>query len=270
LNGTGDVGVGTGEIDEVGDGLERIVDFVGDGGGETAGGGELFALAEGGLLGFAGGDVPHGADHAGDDGGAGSEGGNAAGGDPGGEAAGRIDSALGAVVAAGVEGAAEACGNFNEVFRGDDTMAELGAGDGDVGLGEEEVGGSLVEIEEVGGTIPGPGTELFGVEGMTEAAGGLKLEGVRGVDESDLAGEAFGEANVIDGDGGLRGDGGDETFAERGEDVDVGMAVDEAAEDIATAAADGDGEITSHGRVAGRHSGERKVVTVAGIEGDVG
>jgi phage-related minor tail protein len=45
LDGRGDVGVGTGEIDEVGDSLERVIDLVGNGGGEAAGGGELLALA---------------------------------------------------------------------------------------------------------------------------------------------------------------------------------------------------------------------------------
>ncbi len=47
LDGRRYVGVGAGEIDEVGDGFEGVVDLVGDGGGEAAGGGELFALAEG-------------------------------------------------------------------------------------------------------------------------------------------------------------------------------------------------------------------------------
>ncbi len=39
------VGVGD-EVEEVGDGLERIVDLVRDGAGEAADGGELFALNE--------------------------------------------------------------------------------------------------------------------------------------------------------------------------------------------------------------------------------
>ena len=37
------------EIDEVGDGFERIIDLVRDGGGEAADGGEFFAADEGGL-----------------------------------------------------------------------------------------------------------------------------------------------------------------------------------------------------------------------------
>ncbi len=41
--------IGLGEIDEVGDRLERVVDFVGDGGGEAADGGELFGADEGEL-----------------------------------------------------------------------------------------------------------------------------------------------------------------------------------------------------------------------------
>ncbi len=35
-NGLGDVGIGAGEVDEVGDGLEGVVDLVGDGGGKAA------------------------------------------------------------------------------------------------------------------------------------------------------------------------------------------------------------------------------------------
>ena len=64
LDGGGHGGVCLAEIDEVGDRLERVVDLVRDGGGEAAGGGELFRLAEGCLLRLAIGDVLHGADHA--------------------------------------------------------------------------------------------------------------------------------------------------------------------------------------------------------------
>jgi hypothetical protein len=139
-----------------------------------------------------------------------------------------------------------------------------------MGLGVKEPGGALIEIEEVGGAIPGPGAELGGVEGLVEAVGGLALEGAGGVDVGDLLGEVVGEANVVDGDGGLGGDGADQVFAGVGEDVDVGMAVEQAADDVASATADGHGEIAAHGRVAGRHAGEGRVAAVAGIEGDVG
>ena len=43
-------GVGLAEVDEVGHGLERVVDLMRYGRGEASGGGELFALAQGGLL----------------------------------------------------------------------------------------------------------------------------------------------------------------------------------------------------------------------------
>jgi hypothetical protein len=156
------------------------------------------------------------------------------------------------------------------VFGGDDALKQLGAGDGEMGLGVEEAGGALVEVEEVGGAIPGPGAELGRVEGLVEAVGGLALEDAGGVDVGDLLGEVGGEANVVDGDGGLGGDGADEIFAGVGENVDVGMTVEQAADDVASATADGDGEIAAHWRVAGRHAGEGRVVAVAGIEGDVG
>ena len=56
------------EEEEVGDGVERIVDLVGDGGGEAAGDGK-FLIGEQGLLGFAGdGDIAKDEDEA-DDGG---------------------------------------------------------------------------------------------------------------------------------------------------------------------------------------------------------
>ena len=74
----------------------------------------------------------------------------------------------------------------------------------------------------------------------------------------------FGEANVVDGDGGLRGDGGDEIFAGRREDAGVGMAVEQTAEDVAGAAAHGNGEIAAHGRMVGRHAGEGRVIGRSG------
>ncbi len=45
------------EIEEIGDGLEGVVDLVGDGAGEAADGGELFALDEGGFGAFLVGDL---------------------------------------------------------------------------------------------------------------------------------------------------------------------------------------------------------------------
>ncbi len=132
------------------------------------------------------------------------------------------------------------------------------------------MGGALVEVEEVGGTVPGPGAELGSVEGLAEAVGGLALEGAGGVDVGDLVGEAVREAKVVDGDGGLGGDDGDEVFAGGGEAVDVGMAVEEAAEAVAGAAADGDGKIAANGRVIGRERGEGEAFGKAGVEVDVG
>ncbi len=83
-------------------------------------------------------------------------------------------------------------------------------------------------------------------------------------------GEALGEAGVVDGDGGLGGDGGDEIFAGGGEDIGFGMAVEQAAENVAGATTDGDGEIAADGRMVGRHAGEGRILAVAGIAGDVG
>src|SRR6185369_7859900 len=45
------------EIEEIHDSLKRVVDLVRDGGGDSAGGGELFCLEKGELEGFARGDV---------------------------------------------------------------------------------------------------------------------------------------------------------------------------------------------------------------------
>ena len=55
--GAGEGGVGAGEVEEVDGGLERVVDLVGDGGGEAAHGGEFFGAEEGGLGELAVGDV---------------------------------------------------------------------------------------------------------------------------------------------------------------------------------------------------------------------
>jgi hypothetical protein len=155
------------------------------------------------------------------------------------------------------------------VFGVDDAFAQLGAGDGEMGLRVKEGGGALVEVEEVGGAIPSPGAELGGVEGVVETVGGLALEDAGGMDVGDLLSEVGGEANVVDGDGGLGGDGTDQIFAVVGEDVDVGMTVEQAADNVASTTADGHGEITAQGRVAGRHASEGRVVAVARIEGDV-
>ena len=48
------------------------------------------------------------------------------------------------------------------------------------------------------------------------------------------------------------------------------MAVEDAAERLAGAAEDGDGEIAANGQMAGRHAVEGRVVSVAGILRDVG
>ncbi len=66
LAGLGIPGSFTGEIQEVGDGLERIVDLVGDGAGEAAYGGQLLGLHEGQLGAFAFGDVDAEDDDSGD------------------------------------------------------------------------------------------------------------------------------------------------------------------------------------------------------------
>ena len=50
-------GLLAGEEDEVHDGFERVVDLVGDGGGHSAGGGDLFCLKQRLLESFSGGDV---------------------------------------------------------------------------------------------------------------------------------------------------------------------------------------------------------------------
>ena len=55
-----------GEVEQVGDSFERVVDFVGDGAGEAADGGELFGLQEGLLGELAVGDVDADDDDAGD------------------------------------------------------------------------------------------------------------------------------------------------------------------------------------------------------------
>ena len=54
LEGGGDLVGGVDEVDEVGDGLEGVVNLVRDGGGEAAGGGEFFAFDQGSLGGLLG------------------------------------------------------------------------------------------------------------------------------------------------------------------------------------------------------------------------
>src|SRR5271154_5607817 len=53
----GEVGGQGDEVEEVSDGLEGVVDLVGDGAGETTDGGELFALDESGFSFFLVGDL---------------------------------------------------------------------------------------------------------------------------------------------------------------------------------------------------------------------
>ncbi len=81
---------------------------------------------------------------------------------------------------------------------------------------------------------------------------------------------AVGEAKVVDGDGGLGGDGGDEVFAGGGEVVDGGVAVDEAAEALAGAAADGGRKDSCERQGDWGRGGEGKVAGEARVEGDVG
>jgi hypothetical protein len=126
-------------------------------------------LAEGVLLGFAGGNILHCADHADDVGAIGGEVGVAGGGEPRLDAVGGLDAVFGAVDTSGLEKALEVFGGEGLVFEDDDTFAEGGAGNGDVRLRVEEEGGALVEVEEVSGAVPGPGAELGGVESLAES-----------------------------------------------------------------------------------------------------
>ncbi len=66
LAGLGVDGGFAGEVEEVGDGFERVVDLVGDGAGEAAYGGELFGLHEGEFGALALGDVDAEHDDSGD------------------------------------------------------------------------------------------------------------------------------------------------------------------------------------------------------------
>ena len=108
------------------------------------------------------------------------EGGEAAGSDPALRLVGAFGTVLGAVGAAVEYGFAEIGGGVGEVVGVDDAAAELGAADGCVGLGEEELGGALVEVEAVGGHVPAPGAEGAGVEGLAKTAGGFG-HGVKGL-----------------------------------------------------------------------------------------
>ena len=85
----------------------------------------------------------------------------------------------------------------------------------------------------------------------------------------DFAADEIAEAEVLDGDGGLGGDGGDEVFGLLGEDAGLGMAVEEASEDFVRLRFDGDGEIAADREVALGHSAIWGVVAVAGVLGDV-
>ncbi len=51
-DGFGETVGGLGDVDEIADGFERVIDLMRDGGGEASGGGQLFCLAED-FLGFA-------------------------------------------------------------------------------------------------------------------------------------------------------------------------------------------------------------------------
>ena len=82
------------------------------------------------------------------------------------------------------------------VIARNDALAKFSACDGGMRLGVEKLCGASVEIKEVGCTIPGPGAELFGIECLTEAAGGLALEGAGGVEESDFGNCGWGDGRV--------------------------------------------------------------------------
>ena len=182
------------EVEEVGDGFEGVVDLVGDGGGETAGGGELFGAAEGFLAALLLGDVDEdGADPAGGVG-LGADGVEV--GEP----------AAGAV-GLGLPGEFEVADGFAGLEDGFDVAFELGGGSG-----REDSGDAAAEMESEGVAIH-VGEELidadeavFAVE-EGEADGGV---GEHGVEQGQGLVEAgalilHGGDHAIEGDGELGG-----------------------------------------------------------------
>ena len=156
------------EVEEVGDGVEGVVDFVGDGGGEAAGDGEFFG-GEQSVLGLAfAGDVAE--DH-----------------DDAGECAGAVADGSAAVV--DVDFGAVAADEDGVVGEADDALEALDFGDGGF---DELAGGFVDDVEDL---FEGP-VEGFGLRPAGELLGD-------GVEQFDAA---FGVADDdAVADGGERG-----------------------------------------------------------------
>ncbi len=219
------VGDAVHEEEEVGDGIERVVDFVGDGGGEAAGDGEFFVGEEGFLRFFGEGNVAEDEDDA---------------------------DERAVFVADGRAGVFDV--DFRAVAAGEDGVVlqacELvGAGDADDGVFEGFAGGFVDDGEDefdglIAGVAFGPAGELLGgvVEGLdaafdvagddsvTDGAEGgaealFRAEGLLGADAEDVVRLAEGGGDLLDegadvkADDEADGDGGDEERNDGGADL---------------------------------------------------
>ncbi len=199
-------GAGLGEEEEVGDGLEGIIDFVGDGGGEAADGGEFFGAEESGLCALAFGNVFDDDDHA--EGAVGFLEGSAAGADPTDFAVGGAEDAvlafIGSVMGGG--GAELSADEFAVVGMDElDPIIEVAGGLGRA----EHVEHGWVAGGEVGGGVVGPGAEAGGFERELEA---LFAAAQSLFDELAIGNVADGAAKLDDPAGGV-----EDGFAARGQ-----------------------------------------------------
>ena len=159
-------GAGLGEEEEVGDGFEGVIDFVGDGGGEAADGGELFGAEEGGLGELAFGNVFDDDDHA--EGLVWLEEDAAAGADPANFTVGAAEDAVLAFIGTVVgDGGVEFFADGLAIVGMDegDPVSEVSGGE----RGAEDVEHGGVAGGEAGGGVEGPSAEGGGFEGELEA-----------------------------------------------------------------------------------------------------
>ena len=153
--------------------------------------------------------------------------------------------------------------------------ANPGEDDGLVGLqlvrDEGEDGGADhlltgVSKDAGGGGIPtgDPAGEVLADDGVvggfddsgefTQALGGVFVTRLGPIQMADFLRELFAKACVLNGDSGLPGYGGDESFRLRTKDVRLLVSVEEAAENFTGLALDGNGEIAADGKLPRGHA----------------
>src|SRR5581483_3897195 len=260
---------GAKEIEQIEDGLERIVNLVRYGGGHASGCGDLFGLDERIFHALAMGDVAQDLGSADDPAGCVADRR---------DGEGDVEELAGFGAADGIEVLDTLAGSDLGDDHGLVAMQMLGD-EGEDGFADDLLGG--VAEDALGGFVPAgdDAVEVLADDGVVgafddggELAEALGVEvpvGMNLVQLGELAGELIACAGVFQRDGDLRAEGADEELGAFVEDVGLFVSEDERAEDLAGEIAERHSEIAADGAALVRKAVAGKRAMKAGIAADI-